>query len=62
MSETMETTVKTGSYETYLNRAGEGNNRPSFSCRAPDRVPPAGPTGSSPCRLWVSPTTVWHPT
>ena len=26
MSETMETTVKTGSYETYLNRAGEGNN------------------------------------
>ena len=26
MSETMETTVKTGSYETYLNRAGEGND------------------------------------
>ncbi len=25
MSETMETTIKTGSYETYLNRAGEGN-------------------------------------
>jgi 2-hydroxymuconate-semialdehyde hydrolase len=26
MSETMETTVTTGSYETYLNRAGEGND------------------------------------
>ena len=26
MSETMETTVRTGPYETYLNRAGEGNN------------------------------------
>ena len=24
MSETMDTKVKTGSYETYLNRAGEG--------------------------------------
>lgn len=26
MSETMQTNVKTGSYETYLNRAGEGND------------------------------------
>ena len=26
MSETMETTVKTGSYETHLNRTGEGND------------------------------------
>jgi 2-hydroxymuconate-semialdehyde hydrolase len=26
MSETMETTVKSGSYETYLNRSGEGND------------------------------------